>query len=33
MQGFEVIYNCHARVGGTKIYQPLAMRYGDFATS
>lgn len=33
MQGFEVIYNCHARVGGTKIYQPLGMRYGDFATS
>lgn len=33
MQGFEVLYNCHARCGGTKIYQPLSMRYGDFATS
>lgn len=33
MQGFEVVYNCHARCGGTKIYQPLGVRYGDFATS
>lgn len=33
MQGLEIVYNCHARCGGTKIYQPLAVRYGDFATS
>lgn len=31
MQGFEVVYNAHARCGGTKIYNPLGLRYGDFA--
>lgn len=33
VKGFEFIINCHARCGGVKIYQPLAMRYMDFATS
>lgn len=33
MQGLEFIYNCHARAGGVKIYQPLAVRYMDFVTS
>lgn len=28
---FEIL--CHARCGGVKIYQPLAVRYIDFATS
>jgi|GEM_PF-880585 len=27
---FEFLHNCHARCGGVKIYQPLAMRYLDF---
>jgi hypothetical protein len=31
MKGFEFINNCHARCGGVKIYQPLALRYMDFA--
>jgi len=26
----EILYNCHARCGGVKIYQPLAVVYGDF---
>jgi hypothetical protein len=30
MKGFEFINNCHARCGGVKVYQPLAMRYMDF---
>lgn len=30
MRGFEFLHNCHARCGGVKIYQPLAMRYMDF---
>jgi hypothetical protein len=33
VQGFEFLHNCHARCGGVKIYQPLAVRYLDFATS
>lgn len=33
MHGFEFVNNCHARAGGVKIYQPLAMRYMDFATT
>jgi len=33
MKGFEFLINCHARCGGVKIYQPLAFRYLDFATS
>ncbi len=33
MKALQFIYSCHARVGGTKIYQPLGMRYMDFATS
>lgn len=33
VHGFEFIHNCHARCGGVKVYQPLAMRYMDFATS
>ena len=33
MHGFEFINNCHARCGGVKIYQPLAMRYTDFAVT
>lgn len=33
MRGFEFLHNCHARCGGVKIYQPLAMRYVDFATT
>lgn len=32
-RGLEFLINCHARCGGVKIYQPLAMRYIDFATS
>lgn len=31
MKGFEFLHNCHARCGGVKIYQPLAMRYMDIA--
>ncbi len=33
MKGFEFVNNCHARCGGVKIYQPLAMRYMDFAVT
>lgn len=33
MRGFEFVHNCHARCGGMKIYQPLAMRYMDFANA
>lgn len=33
MKGFEFIKNAHARCGGVKVYQPLAMRYLDYATS
>jgi hypothetical protein len=33
MEGFEFVNNAHARCGGVKIYQPLAVRYLDFATS
>lgn len=33
MQGFEFVHNAHARCGGVKIYQPLAMRYMDFDLS
>lgn len=33
MKGLEFLNICHARCGGVKIYQPLAMRYMDFATS
>lgn len=33
VQGFEFLQNCHARCGGVKIYQPLGVRYLDFATS
>lgn len=33
VQAFEFVVNCHARCGGVKIYQPLGMRYMDFATS
>jgi hypothetical protein len=33
MDGFEMVINCHARCGGTKVYQPLGMRYIDFPTS
>lgn len=32
-QGLELVQNCHARGGGTKIYQPLAFRYLDFTVS
>lgn len=31
--GLEMLINCHARCGGAKVYQPLAIRYLDFATS
>ena len=31
--GFEIVTNAHARCGGTKIYHPEAVVYGDFATS
>lgn len=30
-RNFEFVVNCHARCGGVKVYQPLAMKYGDFA--
>jgi hypothetical protein len=26
----EILYNCHARCGGVKIYQPMAVYYMDF---
>lgn len=32
-QVFELIYNCHARCGGAKVYRPYAFKYGDFAQS
>lgn len=32
-QTFEMVVNCHARCGGTKIYRPFAVQYADFATS
>lgn len=32
-RGLRFIVNCHARSGGVKIYQPIAMKYLDFATS
>lgn len=31
-RNFEFVVNCHARCGGVKVHQPLAMRYGDFAS-
>lgn len=31
VKGFEFLHNCHARCGGVKVYQPLAVRYMDFA--
>ncbi len=33
MHGLEFVNNCHARCGGVKIYQPLAMRYTDFVVT
>ncbi len=33
MRGFEFVINCSARCGGIKVYQPLGMKYMDFATS
>ena len=33
VRGFEFLQNTHARCGGTKTYQPMGIRYGDFATS
>lgn len=33
MEGLQFIINCHARCGGVKVYQPLAFKYTDFATS
>jgi hypothetical protein len=32
-KNLEFIINCHARCGGTKVYQPVAMKYMDFSTS
>jgi len=32
-QGLEFVIPCTARCGGVKIYQPLGMKYMDFATS
>ena len=32
-RGLEILYNCHARCGGVKIYQPLAVLYMDFAVA
>jgi hypothetical protein len=29
-RNFEFVVNCHARCGGVKIYQPSAVKYGDF---
>jgi hypothetical protein len=29
-RNFEFIVNCFGRCGGVKVYQPLAMKYGDF---
>ena len=31
--GLEALNDCHARCGGVKVYQPLAMKYVDFLTS
>ena len=33
MHGFEVINNCHARCGGTRIYRILGIKYQDYPTS
>ncbi len=33
MKALTFVINCHARCGGVKIYQPLAFKYLDFATS
>jgi len=33
MRGLQFIINCHARCGGVKVYQPIAFKYLDFATS
>lgn len=32
-EGFEFVVNCRGRCGGTKIYQPLGVRYADFTPS
>lgn len=32
-RGLEAIINCHQRVGGSRIYQPLGFQYVDFASS
>lgn len=32
-EGLEMVVACHARCGGTKTYQPLAIKYMDMATS
>lgn len=29
MSGFETLINCHARIGGVKLYLPKSMIYGD----
>lgn len=32
-EGLEYVIPCHARCGGVKIYQPVAMQYGNFSTA
>jgi hypothetical protein len=32
-EGLEFVVPCHARCGGVKIYQPVAMQYGNFSTA
>jgi hypothetical protein len=33
LRGLEMVTICTARVGGVKVYQPSAIKYGDFADS